>query len=108
MEAPEIGLPNNTFDRTAGSHSLAAPGQRARSEALGAALTDAADAKARIAVYGSASAVEALARFEESGPVLDNPQSVDCFLRLASVRRLKGHQPTKDALRFVLFGQDHR
>jgi hypothetical protein len=27
----EACLPNNTFDRTAGSHSLAAAGQRARS-----------------------------------------------------------------------------
>jgi len=26
----ERGLPNNTFDRTAGSHSLAAAGQRGR------------------------------------------------------------------------------
>lgn len=75
-------------------------------EAHGTAVTDAADAKARIAIYGSAPAVEALARFEESGPVLNNPRSVDCFLRLASVMRLKGHQPTKDALRLVLLGQD--
>ena len=76
-------------------------------EAHRTAVVGAADAKARIAVYGSSGTVEALARFEESGPVLDNPRSVDCFLRLAAVMRPKGDQPRIDALRLVLVGHDH-
>jgi hypothetical protein len=77
-------------------------------EAHRTAVTNAADAKARIAVYGSSSAVEALAEFEESGPILDNPRSIEYFLRLASAMRPKGDQPKIDALRLVLVGRNHK
>ena len=73
---------------------------------LGVAVAYAADAKARIAVYGSSAVVEALAKLEEAGPILDNPSSVDCFLTLALAMRSAGDQPSTDALRMVLVGGD--
>ena len=77
-------------------------------EARRTAVADAADAKARIAVYGSAAVVEALAKLEEAGPILDNPPSVDCFLKLALAMRSEGDRPSIDALRMVLVGGDRR
>ena len=77
-------------------------------DARRAAAADAADAKARIAVYGSSSVVDALARFEEAGPILDNPTSVDCFLNLALAMRSERDRPSIDSLRLVLVGGDRR
>ena len=54
------------------------------SDAQRAAKADAADAKARIAVYATADVVQALARFEAAGPTLTNPRSNQCFLALVS------------------------
>jgi hypothetical protein len=52
-------------------------------------LAYAADAKARIAVYGSAPVVHALAAFEKAGPTLDNPPSTACFLNVVSAMRMQ-------------------
>jgi hypothetical protein len=71
-------------------------------EGRSAALVEAADAKARIAIYGTKSAVGALARFEEAGAVLDNPSAIECFVRFASVAGLSGAEPAD--LKLVLFG----
>jgi hypothetical protein len=71
-------------------------------EGRSAALVEAADVKARIAIYGTKSAVGALARFEEAGAVLDNPSSIECFVRFASVAGLSGAEPAD--LKLVLFG----
>jgi hypothetical protein len=68
------------------------------------AVTDAADAKARIAVYGSTAVVHALARFEEAGPALDNARSTECFLCLvAAMRKTAGEVSPRD-LELVLIG----
>jgi hypothetical protein len=67
------------------------------------AVTQAADAKARIAVYSTADVVHALARFEEAGPALDNARSTDFFLALVSAMRGPSHADEND-LRAILIG----
>jgi hypothetical protein len=62
-------------------------------DAQRSALADAADAKARIAVYGSARVVQALAAFEHAGPTLDNPRSISCFLAVVSTCARKLAKP---------------
>jgi hypothetical protein len=66
-------------------------------------LALAADAKSRIAVYGTAAVVHALASFEHAGPALDNPRSIDCFLALVADMRSSGAADMQD-LRAVLVG----
>lgn len=52
-------------------------------EAARLANTEAADAKARLAVYGTSGVIAALARFEEEGAILDNARTRAAFaLRL--------------------------
>jgi len=73
-------------------------------DARRAAVTDAADAKARIAVYGSTAVVHALARFEEADPTLDNARSTECFLSLVAAMREAVGETTLNDLRAVLIG----
>lgn len=73
-------------------------------DARRAAVTDAADAKARIAVYGSTAVVHALATFEEAGPTLDNDRSTACFLSLVAAMREAVGETTVNDLRAVLIG----
>ena len=68
------------------------------------ALTEAADAKARIAVYGTSQAIAALARFEETGAVLDNIKSKGVFAALVKAMR-DGDSPSLADLDLVLFGK---
>jgi hypothetical protein len=68
------------------------------------ALTDAADAKARIAVYGSASVAQALAAFENAGPQLDNPRSIARFLAVVAAMRTHTGEATTDDLETLLLG----
>ena len=68
----------------------------------GALTVEAADAKARIAIYGAKPAICALARFEEAGAVLDNPTAFDRFVQFARAAGLSGASP--DDLKLVLFG----
>ncbi len=68
------------------------------------ARAEAADAKARIAVYGTSQAIAALARFEEIGPVLDNPRSKGVFAALVTAMR-DGDSPPQTDLELVLFGK---
>ncbi len=63
---------------------------------------EAADAKARMAVYGASKVIAALARFEETGAVIDNPRSRDAFVALVGAMRVK-HSAMRD-LSLVLFG----
>lgn len=51
------------------------------------AQRDAADAKARIAVYGSAEVIAALARFEDAGAVVRHGPAGDAFVSLVSSMR---------------------
>ena len=67
------------------------------------ANAEAADAKARLAVYGTPGVIAALARFEEAGAVLDNPRTRAAFVALVGAMR---HGTAKaDDLSLVLFGQ---
>jgi hypothetical protein len=72
------------------------------SDAQRSALADAADAKARIAVYGSARVVQALAAFEQAGPTLDNPRSIACFLAVVSAMRIQAGAASTDDLKAML------
>ena len=73
-------------------------------EDLRNAHRDAADAKARIAVYGSAQVIRALSRFEETGAVLNNEDSRRAFVALVtSMRPLGGAAPVRE-LEIVLLG----
>jgi hypothetical protein len=67
-----------------------------------ASLSDAADAKARIAIYGSEAVVVALAKFEHGKPVLDNPAAIERFIELALAMR--NHRVLQSDLTLVLFG----
>src|SRR2546423_4325963 len=64
--------------------AVAAAGHLRSDDDLVAARKAAADAKARIIVYGSSSVIKALARYEESGAVLNNEQSEADFIALIS------------------------
>src|SRR5437867_3448794 len=59
-------------------------------EDLRDAHLNAADAKARIAVYGSVPVLKALAEFEEAGAVLSNGRSKNAFVALVSAMRPSG------------------
>jgi hypothetical protein len=67
------------------------------------AKVEAADAKARLAVYGTSSVISGLARFEKAGAVLDNPSAIDAFVALVGAMRQKDSTEADD-LRLVLFG----
>lgn len=75
---------------------------------LVAALKGAADAKARIIVYGSSSVIKALAKFEESGTALVNEQSMANFIALVSEMRPNKATVQDSDIRFVLFGSDRQ
>jgi hypothetical protein len=64
----------------------------------------AAEAKARIVVYGAAAVVEALARFEETGARLKNSESFKSFLVLAKAMRGDSEGTELRAIELVLFG----
>lgn len=84
--------------------SVAAAAHLRSDEDLVEALKLAADAKARIAVYGSRSVIEALAKFEESGAVLNNDLSTESFIALVSaMRHEKSGVQSKD-IHVVLLG----
>jgi hypothetical protein len=68
------------------------------------ARTEAADAKARMSVYGASRAIAALARFEELGAVLDSPKSMGVFAALVAAMR-DGDSPSQTDLELVLFGK---
>lgn len=67
--------------------AVAAAAHLRSDEDLRDALLAAADAKARIVVYGSAAVIVALARFEEAGAVLDNDRSVAAFIAVVASMR---------------------
>ena len=65
---------------------------------------DLADAKARIAVYGSPEVLRALASIEEAGAVLNSERSLSAFLDLVTAMRPKG-AVEREQIRAVLFGR---
>jgi len=68
------------------------------------ARAEAADAKARMSVYGTSRAIAALARFEEVGPVLDTPNAKGMFAALVRAMR-DSDSPSQTDLELVLFGK---
>lgn len=75
-------------------------------------ISEAADAKARICVYGSKLAIEKLASFEDNGPVLSEQKSLDIFIELCSIMRDES-ATTQEAvssqdIELVLFGKQQR
>ena len=70
-------------------------------------LTEAADAKTRICIYGSGAVISLLAEFERQGAKLTSKDSFSIFVRLCSQIRLEGLQkdsiPNED-IETVLFG----
>lgn len=72
-------------------------------------LRDAADAKTRIAIYGSASVISALARFEEAGAVVTSTgPPAAAIVSLVSSMRPGGMQVTDREIRLLLFGAVER
>jgi hypothetical protein len=67
---------------------------------------DVADAKARIAIYGSASVVGALARFEEVGAVLTVGPPLGAFIAVVSSMRLAGAPVADRDIRLLLVGAE--
>lgn len=70
------------------------------------ALRNAADVKARIAVYGSADVIRSLARFEETGASLISGPSVNAFVSLVSGMRPKSGSVAVRDLSLLLLGRD--
>jgi hypothetical protein len=55
---------------------------------------EAADAKARLSVYGTSDVIAALARFEEIGAVIDNPKARAAFVTLVGACGGSALKPT--------------
>ena len=71
-------------------------------------LARAADAKTRIAIYGSSHVISALSTFEKGKPIIDTQESADRFLNLVELIRFE-NVGKKDMveigeLRTILFG----
>jgi hypothetical protein len=74
-------------------------------DAVMSANAEAADAKARLAVYGATGVIAALARFEEAGAVIDNPRTRAAFVALVAAMRQRHGAAKADDLSLVLFRQ---
>lgn len=74
-------------------------------DAMRSARAEAADAKARIAVYGSSSVIAALARFEQAGAVLESPKALEAFVAVVGAMRENDRSVQAGDLKLVLFGQ---
>jgi len=70
-------------------------------DSLRSAQADAADAKARLAVYGGAHVIAVLARFEETGAVLNNSEAYAAFVAL--VGAMRQDRASEEDLKLVLF-----
>jgi hypothetical protein len=84
--------------------AVAAAGHLRSDEDLRDARRAAADAKARIAVYGGVPVVQALARFEQAGAVLSDAKSCAAFIAMVKSMRRVGNAVTDRDLEIVLLG----
>lgn len=84
--------------------AVAAAAHLRSDEDLRDAHGEAADAKARIAVYGSASVIRALSQFEKAWAVLTNARSGRAFLSLVSSMRSGKEIVSYRDLELVLLG----
>jgi hypothetical protein len=83
--------------------AVAAAGHLRSDEDLRDALRDAADAKARIAIYGGNEVIKALSRFEEAGAVLSDEPAAKAFVSLVSAMRSGAAVPDHE-LELLLLG----
>jgi hypothetical protein len=83
---------------------VAAAGHLRSDEDLRDAHRDAADAKARIAVYGSTDVIKALSRFEEAGAVLSDGPAARAFVSLVSAMRSGAGIVSDHELELLLLG----
>lgn len=84
--------------------AVAAAGHLRSDEDLRDAHRDAADAKARIAVYGTAEVIKALSRFEEAGAVITGGPAARAFVALVSSMRPSGGAVPDRELELLLLG----
>ena len=84
--------------------AVAATGHLRSDEDLRDAHRDAADAKARIAVYGTVDVIRALARFEESGAVLSDGPASRAFVSFVSSMRPNSDDVSDHELELPLLG----
>ena len=85
--------------------AVAAAAQAGTNEDYRNVNRDAADAKARIVVYGSDSVISALARFEELGALVSNAgPSADAFVLLVSAMRPRRSVGVERDIRTILLG----
>jgi hypothetical protein len=84
--------------------AVAAAAHLRSDEDLRDALLAAADAKARIVVYGSTAVIVALAQFEETGALLNNDRSAAAFIALVSCMRPTKAMVTNREIELVLVG----
>lgn len=88
--------------------AVAAAAHSRSNEDLAAAFRGAADAKARIAVYGDTSVIRALARFEIAGATIANEASRSAFIDLVLAMRPSRSIVAEEDMRLVLMGRDDR
>jgi hypothetical protein len=84
--------------------AVAAAGHLRSDDDLRDAHRDAADAKARIAVYGSTDVIKALSRFEEAGAVLSDGLAAKAFVSLVSAMRSGAGIVPEHELELLLLG----
>lgn len=85
--------------------AVAAAGHLRSDEDLRDAHRDAADAKARIAVYGSTDVIKALARFEKAGAILSDGPAAKAFVSLVAAMRPGADAPDENELELLLLGR---
>lgn len=84
--------------------AVAAAGHLRSDEDLRDAQRDAADAKARIAVYGSPEVIKALASFEGAGAVISDGPGARTFVSLVSAMRSGKTVVSSHELELLLLG----
>ena len=84
--------------------AVAAAGHLRSGEHLRDAHRDAADAKARIAVYGSAEVIKALASFEDAGAVVTDGPAGEAFISLVARMRTGDKAVPRHELELLLLG----
>jgi hypothetical protein len=84
--------------------AVSAAGHLRSDEDLRDAHRDAADAKARIAVYGSSEVINALSRFEEVGAIVSDGPGATAFVALVKAMRSKAGAVTDRDLELLLLG----
>jgi hypothetical protein len=84
--------------------AVAAAGHLRSDDGLRDAHRDAADAKARIAVYGTAEVIKALSQFEEAGAVISDGPGARAFITMVSAMRPAGRAVPNNELELLLLG----